>query len=438
MCAVAVCGLLALAATTAPIGVSAAWAEASEADAGGGEKKKAKRTEFGILPAINYDSDLGFGFGAIGTLAAFEPGYRPYRWRLEFLLYATVKESPDGGAELPYHDDYLILDLPGLLQNRLRLRSRVGFQRISTAGYYGLGNASEELEDADGRYHQYDRINPHIESYGRFKLWDRSTDEHAMRLEAFGGFGFWYNIIKLYDGSLLAQQQAEVEQGTPDGAALSSLLNGLDDHAMLTLSGGLLFDTRDHEYAPTRGSFTELSVRASPGVDADLRFAGFTLNTRWFHSLYGGDKLVLAVRGIGDVLVGSVPIYELATLGAFNNVSGPGGGSSVRGVLFNRFLGKLKVVGNAELRAQLLPFSIGSQQFNLGVITFVDAGRVWADFEQVEVNGQELDNSLPNFALGVGAGLRVRWGETFIVRADPAYSLTEETFGLYININHIF
>jgi len=40
--------------------------------------------------------------------------------------------------------------------------------------------------------------------------------------------------------------------------------------------------------------------------------------------------------------------------------------------------------------------------------------------------------------LGTGAGLRVRWGETFLIRFDGAYSPTEHTPGFYVDIGHVF
>jgi hypothetical protein len=404
------------------------------------DDKDPNRLEFGVLPALNYDSDLGFGFGVIGTLVRFNPEYRPYRWRIKYLLYATVKSSPDGGTELAYHDDYIILDTPGLMQNKLRLQLQAGFRRASTASYYGLGNASEYDEDAEtanGRFYQYDRIYPYGQASARFQLWDRSTPAHVRRLEAFAGLGFWYNVVNLYEGSLLEMDAQRAGQDTPDGRALAELLHGTEDHTLLMPSVGLLWDTRDHEHTPTRGNFTEVSLRTSPGFDDDLYFVGASVITRWFQSL-SGDTLVLAVRGIGDALFGNPPFYELATVGSFTRNDAPGGGSSVRGVGGQRFHGKLKVVGNLELRAQLLPFRVAGQHFNLGAIAFVDAGRVWADTGDVEIAGQSLDDGFANFAVGVGAGLRLKWGETFIVRVDPGYSPTESTFGLYINVDHIF
>ncbi len=402
------------------------------------DDKDPYRIEFGGLPATNYDSDIGFGFGVIGTVVRFHPAYRPFRWRLEFLAYAAVKKSPDGGAELTYHDDRAVLDLPGLLDNRLRLMLQGGFQRASTSGYYGLGNASTAPDNDLSRYYQYDRIYPYGQVFGRFKLWDRSTPAHARRLEAFAGVGFWINTMNLYEGSLLESQAALAEQDTPDGRALGALLHGTEDHSLLMPVAGLLWDTRDHETTPTRGTFTELSVRGAPGIDGDVQFGGASLITRWFLSLTGDDRLVLAARGIGDALFGDVPIYELSAVGSFTRGDAPGGGGAVRGVVAQRFHGKIKVVGNLELRAQFLPFTIAKQRFNLGAVAFVDAGRVWADYQRVEIAGEALDDGLSDFAVGLGAGLRLKWGETFLVRVDPAYSVTESTFGFYLNVDHVF
>ena len=73
-------------------------------------EKDPNRLEYGALPAVNYDSDLGAGFGLIGTLAKFAPGYRPYKWRLELLLYATAKSKPGGANRSGDDKQRLILD----------------------------------------------------------------------------------------------------------------------------------------------------------------------------------------------------------------------------------------------------------------------------------------------------------------------------------------
>ena len=420
-------------------------------DDGAARGKDPERLEVGGLPALNYDSDRGLGLGAVVNLARFDPAYEPYRWRLRLVLYATLKQAPGGGTEIGVHDDQIKLDLPGLAGGWLRLRSIVGFRRFTTSGYYGLGNASraetpwEEIDpdlDPDGyrvarRFHQYDRIYPYGRFYGSFALWDDSAPARRRRLDGFAGFGFAYNIVNLYQDSLLEQQARLAQDSSEDGQTLARLLHGTDDHALLQLTAGLLWDSRDHEYVPTRGTFVELSVRGSPGVEDDLYFAGMTLNARHFWPLYG-EHLVLASRALGDLLFGNPPVYELAHFGSFDQADGPGGGWSVRGVPRYRFHGKVKMIGNLELRGRFLPFQIGNNQFHLGANLFLDAGRVWADYRDAALGGAALDGELVDFAVGAGAGLRLQWGETFVIRADPAWSPTERTFGFYIDIGHIY
>ncbi len=415
----------------------------------GSREKPPERLEFGGLPATNYDSDLGVGFGAIASLAKFKPGYNPYRWRLELLLYATAKRRPGGGVELPYHEDYLTIDVPGLLDKRLRINANLGFKKFSTTGYYGVGNGSKSLEPWSAfdpktqtqeyakarRYHQYDRIFPGFTVNARIRAWDQSTEAHRRRLEFFVGTYFSYNVIRPYEGSKLSEDIAAAKENTVDGRTLDRLLNGTDNHALLRLNLGLVWDTRDHEFVPTRGTFTELSTRISPGIDDRLYHAGFTLNTSWYRSLIG-SYLVLATRAVGDVMIGNVPVWELTRFGALLSRDGPGGSWSVRGVPRQRFSAKVKFVSNVELRSEFLPFKIRNQRFVLGAIGFVDSGRVWADVRRTEFSGRTADNG--GLAIGVGGGVRLRWGETFLVRVDPSYSPTEENFGIYIDIGHIF
>lgn len=410
---------------------------------------KPERLEFGALPAVNYDSDLGFGFGAVANLAKFKPGFIPYRWRIELQLFATAKRAPGKGAEFPFHDDYIYLDFPGLLQNRLRFTARVGFRKFANTGYYGFGNDSKAEEPWQGidpdtdleayqtakRYHRYDHIYPSVLANARIQLWDRSLPEHRRRIEAFVGVKATYNVVNPYAGSKLAEDIATSKTDTPDGKALAGLLRGTDPSALLVLNLGLLFDTRNHEYTPTRGTFTELATRSSPGVQDGLRYIAFTLNSAWYKSLVG-DYLQLALRGVVDVIAGDAPIYEMTRFGALMPRDGPGGGWSLRGVPRQRYAGKIKLIHNFEVRSMFWRFNVRKSRFVVGAVAFFDAARIWADFRRTEIGGESVDGG--TFKLGTGGGLRVRWGETFLVRVDGAYSPTDRTHGVYIDIGHIF
>ncbi len=424
------------------------------------------RLEWGVLPAVSYDIDLGLGFGALVTLAKFKPGYVPYRWRLEILANATVKNVPGIGATFPFHDDYIKADVPGLWNGRLRINAQFRFRRFSNQGWFGVGNATPYLEpweaidpdlDPDGfraarRYHQYDRIYPLLDFNNRIILWDspRPGPEvalsrkrpglipaHKRRLEALVGASFVYNVITPYPDSKLAQDIAVRESDTSDGETLRGLMHGVDNHGVLTLNLGLLYDTRDHEYAPTHGSFTELSTRLSPGVDQKLAFAQLYFGTSVYQPL-AGEYLVLATRVAFDRLFGRPPFYELAQFGVLVQRDGPGGSWSIRGVPRQRYFGKQKAITNFELRSMFYRFEIKSQRFGLGALAFVDAGRVWSDYKPVELAGVDVDGDFFDIKVGVGGGLRITWGETLVIRADPAWSPTDQNFGFYVDIGQMF
>jgi hypothetical protein len=449
----------------------------------GKRKKKRKaaddpyRLEKGVLPAVAYDIDLGFGFGALVTLAKFHPDFQPYRWRLEILAYATVKNTPGVGYGLPFHDDYIKSDFPGLFNNRLRINATARFRRFTNQGWYGVGNASELQKpwdaidpDADPegfrearRYQQYDRIYPSLDFNTRLILWDRSNLDgprpcaskrrercpphayrgvaggvgHKRRLEALIGTSLAYNIINPYPNSKLEQDIAIRDGATPDGQTLRSLMYGTDDHFLWTLNLGLLYDTRDHEYVPTRGSFTELSTKFSPGVDEQLLYARLHLGTSNFIPLYD-EYLVLATHAAIDLLFGRPPIYELGQMGVLSQIDGPGGSWSIRGVPRQRYFGKQKALINVELRSIFYRFNIANQRFGLGALAFVDVGRLWTDYKPVLLAGQDVDGRFSDIKVGVGGGLRITWGETLVIRVDPAYSPTDQNFGFYLDIGQLF
>jgi hypothetical protein len=427
------------------------------------------RLEWGVLPAVSYDIDLGFGFGALVTLAKFKPGYAPYRWRLEILGNATVKNTPGVGRTFPFHEDYIKGDFPGLWKGRLRINAQFRFRKFSNQGWYGLGNGSQntkpweqfdpitepEAYRAARKYNQYDRIYPYLEFNNRIIVWDSPkpgppfavssrtigmVPAHKRRLEVLIGASYLYNVIKPYPNSKLAEDLAVRETDTADGATLRDQMRGVTEHSVLALNVGLLYDTRDHEYVTTHGSFSELSMRISPGVDQKLAFAQLFVGTAFFQPI-AGEWLVVASRVAFDWLFGNVPFYELANFGVLVPRDGPGGSWSVRGVPRQRYFGKQKAIANLELRSMFWRFQIKGQRFGLGALAFLDAGRVWTDYETIRLAGMDVDgtpDSLLGLKRGVGGGLRITWGETLVIRADPAWSPTDKNFGFYVDIGQMF
>jgi hypothetical protein len=365
-----------------------------------------ERTEVGILPGVAYSTDTGLGLGVGASIAGVAPDVEPFRWRMQLQLYASAKTAPGGGIELVTHDDSVDLDLPRLAGGLLRWRGRLAFTRNVDTGWYGLGNATVD-DPVDGpRYYNYRRTQERLQTDARVRL--------AGALEAYGALRTTVTGIGVYPGSLLERDRER--------------LVAVEDHGELLFSAGIVVDTRDHELAPSWGAVLELGARGGAGLGAPFGYYGATAEARAFVPIVG-ERAVLAVRLLGDLLGGNPPFDELARHGGLSPSDATGGGSSLRGVPAQRYHGRGKILGNTELRLRVVPFDIGGTHFFLGGLVFVDAGRVF--------EGDGLDGDSLGLHLGLGGGLRLEWGTTFVVRADAAAS-PEGTSGLYIDVGHVF
>jgi len=378
--------------------------------------------EIGILPAINFDSDTGFGFGVIANLAMFEPEHRLHRWRVTAQGYASVKDGPKG-AEFPLQHHYIKLDMPDSLTDGLRLRVVGRFRRQVNVGYFGVGNATEETVSADVfdpelepdehlrafRFYQYDRIYPELKANVQFRLLEG--------VEVFGGLGVTWNWITAYPGSKLQMDAAQVV--------------GVGRHGLIDAQVGLLYDTRDEETSPQSGMFHEISLRGGKLVERSEAFGGANATFRIYQAIFD-EYLAVAARLMADLLFGDAPVYELANHGGLFPTTAIAGGEAIRGLPGQRYHGKIKLLGNVELRSKLVDFTLFEQDFNLGLIAFFDTGRVWADYKANEL----FDGTGVGLKYGVGGGLRIQWGQTFVIRGDVGWS--PDGLGIYININHIF
>ena len=186
---------------------------------------------------------------------------------------------------------------------RVRINATARFRRYTNYGWHGLGNATpyerpwelidpEEQPDlfaSTRRFNQYDRIFPQLIFNARIILWDKSKIDndrvrpcgpkrldrcppaaydtndapqvdHKPRLEALVGTELAYNWINPYPDSKLAYDMELADSATADGDTMRALLHGTDDPALWRFNLGLLYDTRDHEFMTTRGSFTATSM----------------------------------------------------------------------------------------------------------------------------------------------------------------------------------
>lgn len=393
----------------------------------GADEAAPGRTEAGGVPVVAYDSDRGLLLGALVNLARLEPGAAPFAYRIELVLAASFKRT-GGEVEVPLHDDSVLVDVPGLLGGLLRVVARAGFQSYRDAPWYGPGGDSPE-DSSTGGFHAYERIYPGLSLNTRWRL--------VGSLDLLVGAQVEGSRVTAPPGSLLARQIAIAEEGAgPDAAVLRGLVRGVDVHALGKLRLGLLLDTRDDEFQPTRGALVELAARIAP-VPWSLRHVGLFASAAGFAPLPGG-RMVIGGRLFADALVGRPPFYALAEAGVSTSLEGAGGASTVRGVGLQRFAGKIKLVASGELRGEVARLRLRARRLRIGALGFVDAARTLADWHDVSLDGRDVDGRWYRVVVGVGGGLRVAWGSTLVVRFDAGVSPTEESTGVYVGIGHMF
>lgn len=374
-------------------------------------------TEVGFIPLAGGDSDIGLGVGQLSTIAHYEKTETEYDWRLETAGFITF--SGDGGVKVPYQDYYVLATFPNLVPHHLRLDARASFTDESIAEYAGLGNQSPSPAGDRASYYEYGRIHPTV--------WVRARMPLGRRVSLSLGNELTQSWIHVDPNSKLA---ADMHSGS---SVVRGLLGSAAPAAVDLFEYAFLYDSRDDEFATTRGMYHQATLRLSPGGAGDFpyRYGEADVTARLYATVFKAPLVVVAARFVGNLEFGDPPFYELARA---NDTWAIGGSNGVRGVPAGRFSGKIKLFENLEVRTDVLQFSAFQKPFTLAAVTFFDAGRLWTDYKPLP----QLDGGSLGLKLGVGAGLRLQEQSTFVVRADIAWSPDASPIGAYFAAGEMF
>lgn len=364
--------------------------------------------EFTGLPALNFDSDEGFGYGVILALYDYGPnGLLPYRTTFQPTLFFTT----EGKRELT-----LFFDAPHL-PGGWRLSTFLGVEKHIATPYYGSGNASgydSFLEEGE---------NPYYYRFGRERgivkgTLQRPLGDLPLRI-LFGGQVAHFKIdpTPKNDGSTLLLE--ELGPGVP-------IPGGYEN----SIRGGLVWDTRNKESGPERGVWSEALIeRVDEVLGSEASYTRWTVTDRRYFTLAPG--LVFANRITLQNVTGDPPFFTLSYVqSSFAQTEALGGSKSIRGVLRNRYLGKGLFLWNTELRWRAWDFSVMGKSAHMAFIGFLDSGRVWSQ-------GVDASSLLAKLHHGYGGGVRVGLGPNFVIANDLATS-REAGLQMYIGLGYLF
>ena len=426
--------------------------------AGAQESVTKQGWNFGALPAITFDTDLGFQYGGLVNLYHYGDGSRYPKYDHSIYLEVSRFTKGSGINRFNYDSDKLIpglqtaVDISYLSDRAYDFYGFNGYDAVVNKDWY-----DDEADDYKTRmFYKYDR------KLFRFKV-DLRGNLAGDKFDWVGGFNLlnfkigYVDIEKLNknkDDDLLPphSEQPGLFEKYQEWGIISD--EDADGGFVPTVKAGIVYDTRDNKPNPMKGMWTEAVLLGSPEfLGGEHSFTKLSLIHRQYFTLIPNDLSFAYRLAYQTTLTGDVPFYyqtQLITSVMKSSTSeGLGGANSLRGILRNRVVGDAVFLGNVEARWKFARFQFMNNNFYMGLNAFTDFGRV---LKKIELPGTPIESWL-SYQDGVyfergaeemhysfGLGFRAAMNENFIVRCDYGMAVDERDgdSGIYIGLNYLF
>ncbi|NOR74727.1 MAG: BamA/TamA family outer membrane protein [Draconibacterium sp.] len=404
---------------------------------------------FGLLPTITYDTDLGFQYGGLVNLYHYGDGsrYPTYDHSLYFEISRFTKGS--GINRFYYDSDRLIKGLQTSVD--ISYLSDQAYDFYGFNGYDAVVNADwmdDESDDYVSRmFYKYDR------KLFRFKV-DLLGNLSGEKFKWAAGV----NLLNFNIGEVDLEKLNDGQEGDDLLPDVDGLYNKYTDNDIISaqeadggfvpiLKAGLVYDTRDNRPNPMKGIWTEVVLVGAPEfLGAESGFAKIKLTHRQYFTIVP-DRLSLVYRLAYQTTIGGhVPFYYqsqvITSVMKGASSEGLGGAKSLRGIRRNRIVGDGFFYGNIEARWKAVRFKFINNNFYLGVNGFMDFGQVT---KNIDINFDEspadyFDFGAEQMHFSYGAGLRIAMNTNFIIAIDYGFAADDRDgeSGLYIGLNYLF
>lgn len=413
-------------------------------------KKIKKGWNFGVLPVVGYNSDLGFQYGGLINLYNYGDGSQFPKYKHSIFLEISRYTKGSGVFRLFYDTEYLI--------PKIRFTSDIIYLPEQTMDFYGF-NGYEAVynrnftDDSSSDYKSRVFYN-HSRNFLRLKF-DLRGKTFLKNFDWIFGYRFMNVKVgsvpidklnkgksqndKLPDVPGLYDKYVEwgiISQGEADG--------GLSNN----LKVGIIYDTRDNEPNPMKGMWSEIVLLNS--FNKDFIFGKLSVTHRQYFTIIP-VKLSFAYRlGYQGIIYGDAPFYLLPYM-AFSympvaNFDGLGGSKTVRGMIRDRVVADGVAFGNFEFRYKFWHFDFINQHWYVAFNPFLDAGittqKKKLDLSRVSDDEfyKYFDPGAESMHLTYGGGLHIAMNENFVIAAEVGMPVKKSDGGLrvYIGMNWLF
>jgi len=421
------------------------------------EKKVKTGWKFGgALPAISFDSDLGFQYGALATFYNYGdptvyPDYLDY-------FYTEISHYTKGSGifRFMYESNHLI---PGVhLTTDLSYLPDQANHFYGFNGYEAIYNEAwmdETSEDyATRMFYRFQRNQFRFKNDFQGKLsGDHFKWSAGFSIQNFGNSSVDLEKLNKGKDEPLPEVDGLFEKYQQWGIISA---NEADGGWVNTVKGGVVWDSRDNRPNPMKGIWTEIGIEAAPGfLGNDWGFSKLYITHRQYFTLIENDLSLVYRLGYQTTLTGTTPFFYqsqvITSMLTGATSEGLGGSSTLRGVLRNRVVGDAFFMGNVELRWKPVYFSFLKQDCYLGLNLFYDFGRVVKEIElpsDLEDNIVETDENYSDyfnpgaekFHQSAGTSIMFVMNQNFIVAADIGKAFNEQdgNIGFAIGLNYLF
>ena len=408
---------------------------------------------FGALPTITFDTDLGFQYGALVDLYNYGDGTRFPNYNHK--LYFEVSRFTKGSAinRFYYDSDQLIeglqtsFDLSYLTDQAYDFYGFNGYDAVVNSGWFD----NDSPDYISRMYYKYDR------KLFRMKL-DVQGKLSGDNLRWIGGFNLQNFKIGSVDIEKLNKGKDDADKLPPQEGLFEKYQHwGIiseeeaDGGFVPTLKAGVTYDSRDNRPNPMKGVWSEAVVEGAPGfLGAESSFAKIALIHRQYFTLIPNDLSFVYRLAYQTTLAGDVPFYYQTQVmtsvltGALSE--GIGGAKTIRGIYRNRVVGDGFFYGNVEMRWKFVRFNFINNNFYLGLNAFSDFGQVTNKIDVSPRNATVVNRSsyfkddAETLHISYGAGLRIAMNENFVIAVDYGRAIKEQDgkSGMYIGLNYLF
>ena len=365
---------------------------------------------FGALPSVGFDADLGFQGGALANVYYYGDGSQYPEYLHSIYAEAAYTTKNYGIFRVNF-------DSKSLIPNH-RLTMDATYQPDAMCDFYGF-NGYQSVYNQD--FHKWkkdpDKMNVADYQSRAFYKYKRDLFRFAADVEGtiwkdlkwnagIGVLGYMIdecNIDMLngkneFDPNIPLAEQKAMNKDI-EGLYEKYIKWGLIDQAEARggwhpyLRAGLTYDSRNMRTFPTKGIYADAfftytaAFNASYGQQAAAGYnhLQFNFNFRHYVPIYQ-DRVIFAYRlGAQNNIAGKSPFYMNSYLNTIFiqrvMYEGLGGANSLRGIMRNRILANGFAYANVELRTKVAKFDIGKQHFYIGLVPFFDLGVITQPYE---------------------------------------------------------